>query len=753
MENYPPALAVTPGDASTYDVDESCKKYGGAIIVLFRERGGIAAPMEFINFGDVRKYTKVVPRELVIEHGVDDVPDCPEVIVCGLPVSSEQTAQVVSSFMSTYTEFADIANELTALDLINAINDAAIETICSKLQNIMHRLNREYYTSHIVPIRYVQSRSVHWDSQYIIIQPLESTSSHAARIIRLLADTSNGVYAKLQQKSAAEIGALLYIVEFMTSSFDIMCKIYKSERDTYKSTCDETALRRQRMYDVVEVGSRWNSPPPPTGPVMNEMYTEGTGASTTGELTRYAHDDDMSKRPDRIENDDSHEELNVITRQIRVRVRVIKSIMECPQLISILGSPSFQQIATHLCVRTLAKCAPRTHILDSWIKTMLIEETSHVCGAPGPPAITGDEPFIIPLEHVIALGVRHCPKSVEHATERLEQFVGQYLDKLDLSRSTITGSAIAYSLIITNTELRTCREGYYLRQKYPVKITTPDNVSQFYNLIKNADDSDIRVEYTDTAVAVIIKNHRSGCDTVSHLSMRSGSDVDISVDVDRVAEFIAVVDGHFAVIREYYPDIILTRIELSDDRFKFKITSADVEFRTVEIYRAPFGSVLKHHLGMVSGGYTAQFGRKEFVISSRLISSMHDLYTPNYYYFPSATSSVQSIVLKYMARGFHPSTLPLEVANAVRACQDDDDRWEYLCENSRPDGACNIKWNKYEFNALAFMPIGQATRVSELRAIVAHPSATTSAARAEGRTEDRDEEVLDESDGGSDDGW
>lgn len=162
--------------------------------------------------------------------------------------------------------------------------------------------------------------------------------------------------------------------------------------------------------------------------------------------------------------------------------------------------------------------------------------------------------------------------------------------------------------------------------------------------------------------------------------VRPGADLDLAIDVATPEEFDAVAAGHFAVIRARYPHAQMRRVEFSEHRYGWAISSADPaetgRFRPVEMYRSTFNHVVTHHVGMVSGAYTARFGpAPEFVVSARLACSMAHLASPNYYYFASRKTTPQHIILKYRARGFAPSAFPPGIANAIEATFSGDREW------------------------------------------------------------------------------
>jgi hypothetical protein len=318
-----------------------------------------------------------------------------------------------------------------------------------------------------------------------------------------------------------------------------------------------------------------------------------------------------------------------------------------------------------------------------YISALLREETSFA-RQKGMNKIMGNEAFIIPLSHVIDMEVSNAPRSEEHAHRRIEQFVGTYLDKLDLSETAISGSAISASLIVTRVEcsfaeivdvdmaqiaLEDDRYERYLQVYYPRQITVPVNQRSFgehMDQFCNSFRGDFIPAYTVTRLGQYSTIETvCGCiKTKSILKVVDGSDVDMAVDVDTWERFDIVAAKHIAVIQNANKNIIVHKV-ISKFGHKWKIRGGR-HFRSVEIYRAPFEHILTHHMGMVCGAYTAMFSDEpEFIITSRLVRSMDTLSTPNFYYFPSEISSPERIILKYYARGFYMYSMPQSIMNLI----------------------------------------------------------------------------------------
>jgi len=228
----------------------------------------------------------------------------------------------------------------------------------------------------------------------------------------------------------------------------------------------------------------------------------------------------------------------------------------------------------------------------------------------------------------------------------------------------------------------------YLESFYPATRTTPIIASEGFipyaafvnyvfvhtHLIRGL-HACITREIVDDVLVLSVPNHRVDMPPLrTRLRITPGTDVDMAIDVDTDAEFDAIAAKHHAAIVKHHPHAVLKRVERNSPHYNWSITCGDEAsigvFRPVEMYRATFNHVVSHHVGMVSGAYTARFGGPaQFVVSARLVSSIMNLATPNYYYFASRKYHPQDVLLKYYARGFdmYDSGLPSQLIAGVHA--------------------------------------------------------------------------------------
>lgn len=440
---------------------------------------------------------------------------------------------------------------------------------------------------------------------------------------------------------------------------------------------------------------------------------------------------------------------------------------------TVLSAPAFAR----LCHRPELFAADRRPRLQAqWgsfgppmLQYLLSEELTHAARRDTHyEKVTAATPYVLTLREILALGVPHAPLSEQHAFERLDTYVGGYLADLDLSRTLITGSAIAAALIVTDVERyhyehntwgdfvaesgesllqvdedktgsaeasggseedataaedaavernRLLQErsqrrfqewsrsvygrGFeaYLAAHYPPTKTVPRDRDAYLELAEGDVREGFARRYTFLTeeiggkfvltvraadIAQTPGAEEAGDPREAVLDVASGADVDMAVDVETNEEFDRVAEAHFRAIRAKHPYAVLTKVPREDPqdvRYNWSITcacpGAVSTFRPVEIYRANFNHVVTHHVGMVSGAYTALFGGPPtFVVSARLAHAMCNLATPNYYYFASRKNAPQFIVMKYYMRGFGLKAFPSGITRALLAVMSQDPVWQ-----------------------------------------------------------------------------
>jgi hypothetical protein len=367
--------------------------------------------------------------------------------------------------------------------------------------------------------------------------------------------------------------------------------------------------------------------------------------------------------------------------------QLITSALKCPLFAQLVHQPE---------LFNPSRSPPLEVSWDSFgpelIQNLYSEELTHAAHRDRVPvAVTDKTPFVFTLDELIAISTPNTPASAEVAFDRLNEYVGGYLGELDLSKTMITGSAIAASTIVTTTEAIPYDRNYtdYIAAHYPATKTIPRNYANyvaFVNYMRYYDygDLDYKTSCIDDRTVLTITLRVAGVNIVTTvLDVLPGADVDMSIVVDSNDAFDAVARGHYDVIQAIYPSAQLEkshRSDPTDSRYNWIITTRDpahiATFRAVEMYRASFNHVVTHHVGMVSGAYTALFSDEpKFIMSARHVLATANLASPNYYYFASRKVAPQFVIMKYFARGFDMSAFPAGIRTAMRLCFRDDPVW------------------------------------------------------------------------------
>ncbi|CAH6418147.1 Hypothetical protein HVR_LOCUS22 [uncultured virus] len=276
------------------------------------------------------------------------------------------------------------------------------------------------------------------------------------------------------------------------------------------------------------------------------------------------------------------------------------------------------------------------------------------------------------------------------ARELLRNYVGDYLDDLDLSRTFITGSSLTASLIRTNdsqllnrnntlhtntdhgepsyprvsTTLNTDCKEVAMELFYPRVLTTFDKETLERLRAENVALWNIRA--LSETEGVMTKG-----DTTIGFRISSGSDVDMAID-NTVSdeEYRKIAEDHFEVIRRFYPYVKMREYTKPKGDWNYVIYTDDPHyipvFRTVEMYRSSFRNICSHHVGAVRGCYTSRWTSttkseqssdqrpKFYLTASGLFTSRYGS-TPNYHYFAGRKSNPQDIIIKNMIRGINIS--------------------------------------------------------------------------------------------------
>ena len=237
--------------------------------------------------------------------------------------------------------------------------------------------------------------------------------------------------------------------------------------------------------------------------------------------------------------------------------------------------------------------------------------------------------------------------------EALNGYVGGVLEELDLSKTYITGSAIA------------CALGYQSSKCDPnIKVLYPN-----YYISASEEKGKIRVE--DTGEVFKGKNN------IGHIT--PGADIDMMVcsKVDD-KEFDAIAEKHFQVFKAVWRECTMNKI-IKKNGYNYHITSdaADFKrgFREVEIYRGSLNHIASHHVPPVRGWFHRDGSNKEdkgqlYLEASALHCQMVRGSYSSYHYFAGTKSTPTDVIAKYERRGYRLGGLPdpyQRVLNGIRA--------------------------------------------------------------------------------------
>lgn len=268
----------------------------------------------------------------------------------------------------------------------------------------------------------------------------------------------------------------------------------------------------------------------------------------------------------------------------------------------------------------------------------------------------------------------------------LTKIIGEYVHKLNLSQSYITGSTVMAATFVNN-EKRDLFASFedYVESYYPAQYTKLENVKAFIELLRTI-KTDEQIANIKT-VNVTSANSDSDLNSLNIIIVQGkpfiystvpGVDVDIAVDTETIEQFDKIALEHFAVIQEYFPHIRLNKIPLEAGGHKYRIVATQVmaRFREVDIYRNKWANICQHHFAMTRLAYTSamQGGPMVKITASALHVAMSKI-SERTYYVSSKKVSPQELILKYMQRGFGFADLPRRCNLAFSTYINNSDRW------------------------------------------------------------------------------
>ena len=611
---YPDELSVKLGD-TTYtaeDYERLCQTYGKHSVMVLRndtEINPIVVTTGIVKVGILGKHMKAIPTAVIAKYLSAN--DCELVskqeytLVCTPPIGGRE-AYLLSEMMSAEEHFLEIKyNLLFALDTVLGCDQKSVDPIVQEIIQYIWRKKEEYPRhGEIIP-----SSEMKW-SIYGSTVYLSQEDHISEKIKGILGDTVR-LYPPLPLASESEVEALLNIHDLLVRN--------GMEKNAMKLISNAlTSPMFAHLCHIRELFSKDRIP-------QVQISWDDYGVSMF---------------------------QNLLSEEITCTAR-------------------YNMVPA-------AEAQPQPQ--------------------PRPKPIDLSTPYVLTFRELIGMGVPNAPLNENEAIHRLNTFVGGYLPDLDLSRTFITGSAIAASLIITEVEnvfnkctlkkfletkdatpvaeikdevlteyIEWCAShrgtGFkkYLASHYPTTRTVPYNRAEYLAFLLEGLGEEENLVYKTTIdtngdrILTMTLKRKNGEEFSTTLHVLDGADVDMAIPVESDEEFDEIVRSHYTVIKRHYPEVALEQVLHSDDRpHSWKFTcEKDIRFRPVELYRANFDTIASHHFGMTSGAYTAVFSKDpQFVMTSRLVLSMAQLKSPNYYFFKSKKTAPQYIFMKYKMRGF-----------------------------------------------------------------------------------------------------
>lgn len=243
----------------------------------------------------------------------------------------------------------------------------------------------------------------------------------------------------------------------------------------------------------------------------------------------------------------------------------------------------------------------------------------------------------------------------KRALKNLTHYVGEFLEELDLSKSFITGPAIAASLIISNLHINVgLSHNEIIDIFYPKLLTIIEPEAHSFLRTKNI--TKWNIELVSENQGVITKHDRS-----FYFSVKPGSSVDIAVD-DTVSdeEFCSIAFSHYETIKKFYPYVKIRKQEYFFGGPVFYIYTDEIPyiptFRSVEIYKSSFTNICKNHVGAERGCYTSFWSdTRQFYLTATAVWTSRNSSTPNFYQSNRIKSSPQDVLINNLLRGFNIS--------------------------------------------------------------------------------------------------
>ena len=280
----------------------------------------------------------------------------------------------------------------------------------------------------------------------------------------------------------------------------------------------------------------------------------------------------------------------------------------------------------------------------------------------------------------------------KRAYDNLIRYFGSkdILNKLDLSKTYVTGSALSFALS-SDSDI----------DKYLNMVQQDDSVKNITDPADPTINPFFKIDMTKPSYVPLAQRKGNyvfdpskgiilNVDTKTTMPAKPGADIDLMVD-ERVSdnEFTTIAEKHYLVFKTIWPNCRLERTVTSKDdkqHIKFTINSnwndyLKNSFRQVEIYKGSIRHIISHHVPVTRAWYgfsgrnnvkTNSIDDKDskieqelsqFYLDADCIKAQWLKIIDNYHYFAGKKSLPLTIIGKYDYRGynFRPKNINLLV--------------------------------------------------------------------------------------------
>lgn len=223
----------------------------------------------------------------------------------------------------------------------------------------------------------------------------------------------------------------------------------------------------------------------------------------------------------------------------------------------------------------------------------------------------------------------------------LNEYTNGVLSKLDMSKTYLTGSAMAMALYVNVKS--------YLQKEY----------GSIYHRVYNTPNEYLGRAYPNFYLPQDMAKKtdgfllEDGTTSFGKEQIIPGADIDLMVD-DTVskAEFDQIAQKHYEVFKARWPSCVMERVD-NNKGYNYMIVSTYIDmyrgFRNVEIYRGSINHIVSHHLPPVRAWYKEG---QIFMEASCLLTQMNQGLMEDFHYFAGKKTTPFKTLVKYSDRGY-----------------------------------------------------------------------------------------------------